>query len=158
MCLPIVESLSRILQASNRTVTGALETVQITLIESQQNESRRAFRNYLVESSIESFSVQSACHKASSTCASTIKIWARKGTGSCLWIIRDPLSRSIFQFPWRCYKSYHWPIWTARYENILRHGGSSCVGHRPLSPGAAIPKLFLPTVTLGFRAIRLGIA
>ena len=36
MCLPIVESLSRILQASNRTVTGALEAVQITLRELQQ--------------------------------------------------------------------------------------------------------------------------
>jgi hypothetical protein len=32
------------------------------------------------------------------------------------------------------------------------------IGHGPLSPGAAIPTLFLPTVTLGFRAIRLGIA
>jgi hypothetical protein len=31
-------------------------------------------------------------------------------------------------------------------------------GHGPLSPGAAIPTLFLPTVILGFRQFELGLA
>lgn len=39
----LVESLSRILQASNRTVTGALEAVQITLRELQQMRSDEHF-------------------------------------------------------------------------------------------------------------------
>ena len=35
---------------------------------------------------------------------------------------------------------------------------ASFVGHGPLSPGAAIPTLFLSTVTLGFRPFGLGLA
>ena len=69
----LVESLSRILQASNRTVPEHLKLCRLHS-ENTANESRRAFCNYLVESTIESFSVQSACHKASPTCGSTIKI------------------------------------------------------------------------------------
>jgi hypothetical protein len=72
----LVESLSRILQASNRTVTGALEAVQITLRELQQMRSDDHFTTIWLKAqcSIENLSVQSACHKASPTCASTFKI------------------------------------------------------------------------------------